>query len=246
MCWFSFTGDDPWYEKASYYWLFNTLTDPGIVDQRGTTSVGAYSKNGLQLDGLLGSWADLGDFSYHCISNPDACEAGFTMTFWLRVNDRQDKRFVMQIASATLAVGTTVEIDKDVIGVFVNSPAVQRNVEVKWPYSSWNFVALTWNKTENKVGVLLNCSSVPYEKDTVNHSYLLAPVPPYHTLMLGANNARLRSIKMTIDELAVWNGVLSKKDVCYIMESKAGKMLQVGFENSFKIRKYCFSFPFFG
>ena len=135
----------------------------------------------------------------------------------------------MQIASDTQAVGTTVEIDNDVLGVFVNSPAVQRNVEIKWPYSSWNFVALTWNKTANKVGVSLNCSSVPYQKDTVDRSYRLAPVPPYHTLMLGANNARLRSIKMTIDELAVWDGVLSKNDICYIMESKAGKMLQVGF-----------------
>ena len=143
----------------------------------------------------------------------------------------------MQIASATLAVGTTVEIDNDVLGVFVNSREVQRNVEIKWPYSRWNFVALTWNKTEGKVGVLLNCSSVPYKKDTVDRSYLLAPVPPYHTLILGANNARVRSIKMTIDELAVWDGVLSKKDICYIMESKAGNMLQVGFENTFKIRE---------
>ena len=216
---------------------FNTLTDPDIVDQRGTTSVRAYNKNGLQLDGLLGSWADLGDFSYHCIGNPDACATGFTLTFWLRVNDRQDKRFVMQIASATLTVGTTVDIDNDVLDVFVNSPAVQRNFEIKWPYSRWNFVAVTWNKTESKVGVLLNCSSVPYKKDTVGRSYLLAPVPPYHTFMQGANNARLRSIKMTIDELAVWDGVLSKKDICYIMESKAGKMLQVGFENTCNIRE---------
>ena len=190
------------------------------------------------MDGLLGSWADLGDFSDHCISNPDACATGFTMTFWLRVNDRQDKRFVMQIASATLAVGTTVEIDNDALGVFVNSPAVQRNVEIKWPYSSWNFVAVTWNKIEDRVGVLLNCSSVPYRNNTVDRSYLLAPIPPYHTLILGANNARLRSIKMTIDELAVWNGVLSKKDICYIMESKAGKRLQVGLKNAFKVRKF--------
>jgi len=143
----------------------------------------------------------------------------------------------MQIASATLAVGTTVEIDNDMLGVFVNSPAVQRNIEIKWPYSRWNFVAVTWNKTEGKVGVLLNCSSVPYQKDTVDRRYDLAPVPPYHTLMLGANNARLRSIKMTIDELAVWDGVLSTKDICYIMESKAGKMQQVCFENNFKIRE---------
>ena len=207
------------------------------MDQRGTTSVRAYNKNGLRLDGLLGSWADLGDFSYHCISNPDACQAGFTMTFWLRVNDRQDERFVMQIASDTRAVGTTVEIDNTLLGVFVNSPAVQRNVEIKWPYSSWNFVAITWNKTEGKVGVLLNCSSVSYQKDTVDRDYRLAPVPPYHTLMLGANNARLRSIKMTIDELAVWDGVLSRKDICYIMESKAGKMQHVRFKNAFNAFK---------
>lgn len=140
----------------------------------------------------------------------------------------------MQIASATLAVGTTVQIDNDILSVFVNSPAVQRNVEIKWPSSSWNFVAIAWNKTENKVGVSLNCSSVPYKKNTVDRSYLLAPVPPYHTLMLGANNARLSSIKMTIDELALWEGVLSENDFCYIMESKAGKMLQVGFKNTLK------------
>lgn len=202
------------------------MNDPGIVDQRGTTSEPAYSKNGLQLDGFLGSWAELGNFSYHCISNPEACKTGFTVTFWLRVNDRQNKRFIMQIASATLAVGTTMQIDGDVFGVYVNGRATQRHVEVKWPYSSWVFVALTWNKTENKIGVLFNCSTVPYEKNTVERNFRFSPVPPYHTLILGANNARLNSIKMSIDELAIWNGVLSKNDVCYIMESKAGRMQQ--------------------
>lgn len=135
----------------------------------------------------------------------------------------------MQIASAEKAVGTTVQItEDDMLGVYVNSRATQRHVEVSWPYSSWIFVALTWNKTEGKISISLNCSSVPHKKDTVGHSFKLAPVPPSHTFILGANNARLRSIKMTIDELAVWNGLLSKEDLCYIMESKAGKMQQAG------------------
>lgn len=165
----------------------------------------------------------MGNFSYHCISNPDACEIGFTVTFWLRVNEPQNKRVVLQIASAMLAVGTTVEINGDVLSVHVNSPVQQRNVEVRWPYSSWVFVALSWNNTENKINVLLNCSIVPYVKNTVEDSLTLAPVPPYHTLILGANNARLRSTRMIIDELTLWNGVLSKEDIRYIMESKAGK-----------------------
>ena len=217
-------GDDPWYQKASYYWPFNTLKDPGILDQRGTTSVQAYSKNGLQLDGFLGSWADLGNFSFHCISNPEACKTGFTATFWLRVDDRQNKRFVMQIGSATQAVGTTMQIDGDYFGVYVNGRATQRHVQVNWTYASWIFVALSWNKIDNKIGVLLNCSSVSYEKYNVGASYRYSSVPPNNMLILGASNARLNSIKMTIDELAIWNGVLSKQDVCYIMESKAGNM----------------------
>ena len=200
------------------------MKDRGVVDQRGTSSVPAYSKNGLQLDGLLGSWAELGNFSYHCISNPDACKTGFTVTFWLRVNDVQRERVIMQIASATLAVGTTIEIDKDELGVFVNSRDTQRNVVVKWPYSSWVFVTLSWNNIEKKINVLLNCSSVPYVTNTTRQNFILAPVPPYHTLILGANNARLRSMKMTIDELALWNAVLTKEDLCYIMEARAGKL----------------------
>ncbi|XP_022795633.1 uncharacterized protein LOC111334203 [Stylophora pistillata] len=214
-------GDDPWYQKASYYWPFNTLKDPGILDQRGTTSVQAYSKNGLQLDGFLGSWADLGNFSYHCISNPEACKTGFTATFWLRVDDRQSKRFVMQIGSATQAVGTTMQVDGDFFGVYVNGRVTQRHVQVNWTYASWVFVALSWNKTENKINVFLNCSSVPYEKYNVGKNFKFSSVPPNHMLILGASNARLNSIKMTIDELAIWNDVLSKQDVCYIMESKA-------------------------
>ena len=219
-----FTGDDPWYQQASHYWPFNTLHDRRVADQRGTTSVPAYSKNGLQLDGWIGSWADLGNFSYHCISNPDVCKTGFTVTFWLRMNERQTEGVILQIASDLRAVGTTVEINGDVFGVHVNSPTIQRNVEVNWPYSSWVFVTLIWNKVENKINVLLNCSSLPYVKDTVKQSYRFAPVPPYHTLILGASIARLRSTKMAIDELALWNGVLSKEDLRYIMESKAGKI----------------------
>ena len=237
-------GDDPWYQKASYYWPFNTLKDPGILDQRGTTSVQAYSKNGLQLDGFLGSWADLGNFSFHCISNPEACKTGFTATFWLRVDDRQNKRFVMQIGSATQAVGTTMQIDGDYFGVYVNGRATQRHVQVNWTYASWIFVALSWNKIDNKIGVLLNCSSVSYEKYNVGASYRYSSVPPNNMLILGASNARLNSIKMTIDELAIWNGVLSKQDVCYIMESKAGNMQHYHFK-SVTEDKFVFVYLFF-
>ena len=140
------------------------------------------------------------------------------------MNDRQREGVVMQIAADLRAVGTTLEINGDVFGVHVNSPTTQRNAEVNWPYSSWVFVTLIWNKVENKINVLLNCTSLPYVKNTVKHSYRFAPVPPYHTLILGASIARLRNTKMAIDELALWNGVLSKEDLRYIMESKAGKI----------------------
>ena len=131
----------------------------------------------------------------------------------------------MQIAIATQAVGTTVELNDDVLSIHVNSPTVRRNVQVKWPYSSWVFAAITWNKTENKINVLLNCTSVSYVKNTVERSYDLASVLPYHRLILGTNTALWsRSVKMTIDELALWNDVLSKEDLRYIMTSKAGKM----------------------
>ena len=172
----------------------------------------------------MGSWVDLGNFSYHCISNPDACETGFTVTFWLRVNDVQSDRVFLQTATALLSVGTVIKLNGDVLGVFVNSPAVQRRVEVKWPYSRWVFTSLIWNRLENNITVLLNGSSVPYVTNTVEHSYRLAPVLPFHTLILGSSNARTVSMKMTVDELAVWSVVLTKEDVRYIMGSKAGKM----------------------
>ena len=140
------------------------------------------------------------------------------------MNDRQREGVIMQIASDLRAVGTTVEINGDVFGVHVNSPTIQRNVEINWLYSSWVFVTLIWNKVENKINVLLNCTSLPYVKNTVKRSYRFAPVPPNPTLILGASIARLRSTKMAIDELALWNGVLSKEDLRYIMESKAGKI----------------------
>lgn len=142
----------------------------------------------------------------------------------MRVNDVQNDRVFLQIATTLLSVGTVIKLNGGVLGVFVNSPAVQRHVEVKWPYYRWVFVALTWNRLENNITVLLNGSSVPYVTNTVEHSYRLAPVPPYHTLILGANNARTRSMKMTVDELALWNALLTHEDVRYIMECKAGKI----------------------
>lgn len=168
------------------------------------------------------------------------------MTFWLRVNKRQDRRFVLQIASYRLAVGTTVEIDNGIFGVYVNGRTVQRHVAINWTYSTWNFVALTWNKTKSRVGISLNCSSVPYTNDTVKYSYEFANVPPYHIIMLGANNARITSTEMTIDELAVWNGLLSKKDICYIMKAKAGnyKMQQIALKKAYGTM-YFFLYLFF-
>ena len=193
------------------------------MDQRGGSSVLAQSKNGLQLDGLLGSWADLGNCSHFCMNDPSACETGFTVTFWLLVNEKQRDGIVLQIGANHVAVGTTAYIKNDAFGVFVNSRAIQRNVQVKWTYSRWVFVAVFWNKSKNAVDITLDCKAVPYTKNSVETSYQFEKIPPYSTLILGATNARLKSIKMTVDELALWNGVLSEEDVCYIMQSKAGK-----------------------
>ncbi|XP_068752195.1 uncharacterized protein [Montipora capricornis] len=215
-------GDDPWYKQASYYWPFNSLRDPGIVDQRGTSSVPGHSKNGLKLDEFFGSWADLGNFSYHCISNPDSCDTGFTVTFWLRLDDvKKDQRVVLQIASALQAVGTTIQIRGHVLHFYVNSPAIRRHVAVNWPNLKWSFVALIWRKNKNKIEVLLNATTVSYESNSTSQDYELASVPPSHTLIIGAHNARLQSTRMIIDELALWNGDLQKDDINYLMESKA-------------------------
>ena len=185
----------------------------------------AYSKNGLKLDGFIGSWADLGNISHHCISNPDVCDTGFTVTFWLRLDDvTRQPQVVLQIASALHAVDTTICIRNHNLGFYVNSPIERRHLAIEWPYSKWNFVALTWNKSENSIDVLLNATTVPFVKNTVAKIYTLASVPPSHTLILGANNARLWSTRMIIDELALWDGVLQKDDLVYIMAAKAGKI----------------------
>lgn len=129
----------------------------------------------------------------------------------------------MQIASATKAVGTKVELNGDFLGVHVNSRTIQRHLQVKWPYSGWNFVAFTWNRTKNEINVLLNSTPVAYAKNIVEQSFDFASVLPYHTLILGVNNARIRSIRMTIDELALWKSPLSIEELRYVMKSKAGK-----------------------
>ena len=84
-------------------------------------------------------------------------------------------------------------------------------------------MAFTWNKTKNEINVLLNSTPVAYVKNIVEQSYDFASVLPYHTLILGVSNARIRSIRMIIDELALWKSPLSIEELRYVMKSKAGK-----------------------
>lgn len=81
-----------------------------------------------------------------------------------------------------------VKINNILLGVFVNSCVVQWNVEIKWFYLSWNFVVIMWNKIEGKVGVLLNCSFVLYQKDIVDCDFFFVFVLLYYMFMFGVNN----------------------------------------------------------
>ena len=52
----------------------------------------------------------------------------------------------------------------------------------------------------------------------------LADAPPHDLLILGSSTTLLENVKMAIDELAIWNSVLSQEEIGYIMTSRAGEL----------------------
>lgn len=220
---FSFQGDDPWYKRTSQYFSFNSLDAKNIWDYRQARSIPAYSKNGLELNGLH-SWVDLGNVTGTCINNPDKCINGFTIAFWTILKDTRPLGIIMQIAKSKHAVGTTVYVNGGKLGVSINSPTVQRNVEVVWNSDTWTHVALFWNKTGNNLGILINAKMASNRTQEIAYRTFLADAPPHDLLILGSSTALLENVKMAIDELAIWNSVLSQEEIGYIMTSRAGEL----------------------
>ncbi|XP_001623142.2 uncharacterized protein LOC5501884 isoform X2 [Nematostella vectensis] len=231
---YSKLGDDPWFKSARFYWSLDTIDRykrlqdlQGNSDSKvlgGAITVPGVSKDALQLDGAPSTGADLGEFSKTCISEPNRCKTGFTISFWvkLEISELTSTVVVLQISTNRFSIGTTLYARRNKIGLSVNTRNVSRKVEAPWRHKDWVHVSLIWNKEAKYVDLLINCRTAPdmVRTETAMLDSLLS-APPQGRLVLGANYGFLKNCRVTIDELAVWLRVLPKEEICYVQNARA-------------------------
>lgn len=194
----------------------------------GADIIQGVSKNALQLDGLLSTGANLGNFSKTCLSEPLSCKNGFSVAFWMKIDTRNIKddsyQVVFQVSRMQQSIGTTFYAKRGILGLSVNDRNFSRTVEINWNITEWTHLTLIWNRAQDSVNIFMNCAgnNVIRNEKAKNMFYM---VPPQHQMWLGSNYALMKNCKLAIDELAIWYVVLSVQEICYIHKVKAGMVL---------------------
>lgn len=191
----------------------------------GADLVPGVSKNALQLDGLVSTGVNLGNFSFSCLSEPSTCKTGFTITLWIKLNtsiiDDTSYRIIFQVSRFLQTIGTTLYAKKNKLGLAVNDQNTSRTIEIAWKRTNWTHVSLVWNKIKDDINIFLDCTENKIvKKDKVSNVYGM--IPPQNQMWLGSNYAMMSNCKIVIDELAVWYQVLNDQEICYTKSAKQG------------------------
>lgn len=191
----------------------------------GADLVPGISKNALQLDGLVSTGVNMGNFSFSCLSEPSTCQTGFTITLWIKMNtsliDDSDYRVIFQVSRVLQTTGTTLYAKKNILGFAVNDQNTSRTIEIAWKRTNWTHVSLLWNRIKDDINIFIDCKeNTAIKKDKAKN--FLGMIPPQSQMWLGSNYAMMRNCKMAIDEMALWYQVMNDEEICYTKSVKQG------------------------
>lgn len=228
---------DPWYGQASHYWSLNSVQEGRVKDLKGgklsevysMETVDGYSKKGLRITNKAGSGIKLGNIKDACLNDPNSCNEGFTITFWIKLRTiKYSKSYhtIIQTSRRHFSVGTALLLKERDLNFFVNSLNRTRKLTVLWNVSDWTHISLVWNKTSNRSDMYFNCTRLIGEKRSEPIHDLAHAVPVSGKLTVGADHMLLHNTPdMMIDEIAIWHKPLSLKELSSMYLAKAGTLV---------------------
>lgn len=237
MIFFSFSTSgisDPWYSNASHYWSLNTVQEGRVKDIKGdrlsevysVKLVDGYSKKGLQITNKAGSGIKLMNVKDTCLGNPDICDEGFTIAFWVKLKTLTYSNIhhtVIQTSRRSFSVGTALLFKNKVLSFYVNSPKITRQLNVRWNTFEWTHISLVWNKTAGQSNMYFNSTPLLNATSLQSTSPFGPAVPTSGKLTVGADHMLMHNTPdMMIDEIAIWYRPLLLEEISSIYLAKAG------------------------
>ena len=98
---------------------------------------------------------------------------------------------------------------------------VERFLDTTWNFKTWTHVALLWNGRKKELKISFNCSEADYISGGISFDRTAHAFGPPQRLIVGADEL---ASNVEIDELAIWDSILSEKEICYVFHARRGKI----------------------
>ena len=223
---------DPYYTNTKYYWSFD-----GLHDQHRPQYVWGVLEQGIKLSSDINTsipWLDLGSVDSSCVPKPFECEHGFTILFWIRIDGTQSNTVLLNAAEQREARGFRLKINKGRLRFSATGfewddlfpRTVQRFLDTKWNFKTWTHLGLQWNSEVKELKIFFNCSEADYVSGGVSFDRTAHVFAPPQRLIVGADNELNNSGEVEIDELGIWDGILTGEEICHVFHARRGKMIE--------------------
>ena len=179
-------------------------------------------------------WLDLGSVDSSCVPKPFECEHGFTILFWIRIDGTQSNTVLLNAAEQREARGFRLKINKGRLRFSATGfewddlfpRTVQRFLDTKWNFKTWTHLGLQWNSEVKELKIFFNCSEADYVSGGVSFDRTAHVFAPPQRLIVGADNELNNSGEVEIDELGIWDGILTGEEICHVFHARRGKMIE--------------------
>ena len=181
--------------------------------------------NALYIDGQLGSRVDYGVHINGCFFDPDQCTEGITFSFWLMVHEDQVNYDIIfdNGGCRRWSVGYCVALvaGKSITVLVLHRAGYRRYVLPSTPIYQWHYWSVTY--TRDDVNVFINgCNSAPFSVEyNASRQNAHTEDAVFH---IGDWSGGGLAPHMTIDELMIWNRVLTD-DQIWQLYVQGGKVL---------------------
>ena len=210
--------------------------------------VSGMLEQGIKISSYANSsvpWLDLGSLDSSCVPKPFECQHGFTVLLWLRMDGTPQRDTVLlNAAEQKEARGFNLEIQKEQLRFSTTGfewheifpRTVQRFLDTNWNFKTWTHVGLQWNSEVREMKIFFNCSEADYVSGGVSFDRTAHRYGPPERLIVGADHELANSGEVEVDELGIWDGILTNDEICHVFHARRGKMIK---DSSFSLRTHC-------
>ncbi|EDV26681.1 Zinc metalloproteinase nas-13 [Trichoplax sp. H2] len=227
------------YDKTPHYWPMDEIDTTndlvvGTTDVTGPTFSsdpqfltgldGGYHLNALRIRSEDG-YANLGSHPNKCLVDPERCNNGFTLLFWLKIEDRHlyKQHIISSLDRSSEDRGFEIQFDSlPLIGRFLEIHVQQEDQHDILPifndYKYWNHIAVTWSTTNGIKsyvnGTVNNIPAIQIPNgmsiDDNKPSLIIGKSPDLN----GSDDA-----DFLIDDVVFWEKEISVAEICNIRDN---------------------------